>query len=84
MYFSVSRFGDPAVERTAARLEAQGHAPSTLSLECDRGAAEALGVPQERAAVALYFASEDEARAFAASADPAPDGVARVETRCID
>ena len=84
VYFEVSELGDPDVERTAARLEAQGHEPSTLSLQCDRGAAEALGVPEQRAAVALYFASEQEARAFAATAQPRPDGVARVETLCID
>ncbi|HEX2051429.1 MAG TPA: hypothetical protein VHJ34_12495 [Actinomycetota bacterium] len=84
VYFAVSEFGDPEVERVAARLQAQGHEPSTLSLECDRGAADALGVPEQSAAVALYFGSESEARAFADAVEPAPDGVARVETRCID
>lgn len=84
VYFAVSEFGDPEVERVAARLQAQGHEPSTLSLECDRGAADALGVPEQSAAVALYFGSESEARAFADAVEPAPDGVARVETGCID
>jgi hypothetical protein len=85
VYFAVSRYGDPDVERVARALERQGFTPSTLDISCDRGAAEALGIPNEnRAVVALYFDTEQEAQEFAHSADPDPVGYARVRTHCLD
>ena len=52
------------------------------SLGCDVGAAAALRKPDETLAVGVYFVTEAEARAFAASLTPKPVGVARIKAMC--
>jgi len=53
-------------------------------IRCDRGAAEALGVPENSYTVAVYFKSQADAEAFSAALAPTGEGVAQVRTFCAD
>lgn len=84
VYVVVGELGDPALDDASAQLVAQGIESYPGTLNCDQGAAEALGVSQDTGAVGVYFATREEAEAFAATLDPPPAGIARVETYCAD
>lgn len=53
-------------------------------IRCDRGAAGALGVPENSYTVALYFKSQADAEAFNAALAPTGVGIAEVRTFCAD
>jgi hypothetical protein len=85
---------DPSYSTASAtaidRLTDQGyhHFAFGVELSCDQGSAAALGKPDGTVAVAVYFASETNADAFAtAYSDQYGDsvaGVANVTTFCLD
>jgi hypothetical protein len=54
------------------------------ALSCDEGAADALKLPAETIAMAAYFATEDDAKAFAASLSSTPIGIAKIKAMCRD
>ena len=53
-------------------------------ISCDAGAREALGKAAGPQRVALYFETEDDARAWAETLPAPPVGVAEVQTYCLD
>jgi hypothetical protein len=74
----------PPVER---RLRSLGYRPSSGDLDCDRGARRGLGVPAAiTAKVAVYFGTEQDARAFAerVQVQPRPNGHAAAILYCLD
>ncbi|MGZ5290919.1 MAG: hypothetical protein ACXWEH_01160 [Actinomycetota bacterium] len=76
---------DPAMHAAVDRATQLGYTPTEGDIACDDGAASALGVPEGGSRVAIYFATEADAAAAAnAFADPAPVGIARVTTFCLD
>lgn len=87
-YFAVTRggIGDPKLERVADDLRAIGFDPSVGGIECDEGAKDQLGLSARHSYndVALYFATEAEARDFVGAYDPGVVGIARVRTFCLD
>ena len=69
------------------RLRALGYQPSSGDLDCDRGARRGLGVPAAiTAKVAVYFGTEQDARAFAegVQVQPRPNGHAAAILYCLD
>jgi hypothetical protein len=79
---------EPLVKAAIAGLGKRGLAfGKTLgfgSLGCDVGAADALGLPGETNAVAVYFAKEADAKAFAGTLKPKPLGIAKIKAMCRD
>lgn len=84
VYVALGELGDPALDDASAQLAAEGIESYPGTLNCDQGAAEALGVPDDTGAVGVYFETRDQAEAFAATLDPPPAGIARVRTYCAD
>ena len=78
----------PAVKASIAELKRRrfefGVTFGFGSLGCDLGAARALKASDEANAVGVYFATEAEARAFAATVTPPALGVARIKALCRD
>jgi hypothetical protein len=69
------------------RLQTLGYPASLGELDCDRGARRWLGVPATiTARVAVYFGTEQDARAFAEGVDvrPRPHGHAAAILYCLD
>jgi hypothetical protein len=69
------------------RLQALGYLPSSGELDCDRGARRWLGVPATiTSRVAVYFGTEQDARAFAQRVPvrPRPHGHAAATLYCLD
>ena len=69
------------------RLRALGYRPASGDLDCDQGARRGLGVPAAiTAKVAVYFGTEQDARAFAegVQVQPAPNGHAAAILYCLD
>jgi len=72
------------------RLEALGYQWFAYGVElaCDQGSAAALGKPSDTIAVAIYFASESDAEAFATAYfyefGDSVVGTGQVETYCLD
>ena len=69
------------------RLRSLGYRPSSGDLDCDRGARRGLGAPAAiTAKVALYFGTEQDARAFAegVQVQPQPNGHAAAILYCLD
>jgi hypothetical protein len=69
------------------RLQALGYPASSGELDCDRGARRWLGVPATiTSRVAVYFGTEQDARAFAEGVDvrPRPYGHAAAILYCLD
>jgi hypothetical protein len=69
------------------RLQALGYPPSSGELDCDRGARRWLGVPAAiTSRVAVYFGTEQAARAFAQGVPvrPRPHGHAAAILYCLD
>lgn len=84
-------FDSPPVQQAQVAASELGYEAGVGGLGCDRGAAEALGREtdsgQTWAAVALYFATLEEAevvRDAAERAGHAVAGVAEVTTYCLD
>ncbi len=84
VYLAVGDYDSPDVLDASSRLARLGIESFPGDLSCDGGAAEALGAPEGAAAVGVYFETEEEARAFAATLDPPPVGIAQVTTYCAD
>jgi hypothetical protein len=82
-------YDDPAIAGAHAATAALGYSsgPGASNLACDQGAPEALGLPGDSLAVALYFATEADAarvrRAFEDRGDPVV-GVVPVTMFCLD
>ena len=71
----------------ARRLQTLGFPPSSGELDCDRGARRWLGVPATiTSRVAVYFGTEQDARAFAQRVPvrPRPHGHAAAILYCLD
>ena len=69
------------------RLQALGYPPSSGDLDCDQGARRWLGVPATiTSRVAVYFGTEQDARAFALRVPvrPGPHGHAAAILYCLD
>jgi hypothetical protein len=69
------------------RLRSLGYRPSSGDLDCDQGARRGLGVPAATTSkVALYFGTEQDARAFAEGVEvqPPPTGHAAAILYCLD
>jgi hypothetical protein len=69
------------------RLRSLGYRPASGELDCDQGARRGLGVPAAiTAKVALYFGTEQDARAFAEGVEvqPRPNGHAAAILYCLD
>jgi hypothetical protein len=69
------------------RLRALGHPASSGDLDCDQGARRWLGVADSvTSRVAVYFGTEQDARAFAEGVEvrPRPYGVAAAALYCLD
>jgi hypothetical protein len=69
------------------RLQALGYPPSSGDLDCDQGARRWLGVPATiTSRVAVYFGTEQDARAFADGVPvrPRPHGHAAAILYCLD
>jgi hypothetical protein len=69
------------------RLRALGIPASSGELDCDQGARRGLGVPATiTSRVAVYFGTEQDARAFAEGVDvrPRPSGHAAAILYCLD
>lgn len=58
--------------------------PGPTDLNCDQGAREVLGPDAGPLGVAVYFETEDDARAWAESLPGPPVGIAEVRTFCLD
>lgn len=93
VYLAVTDEGydSPPVQRAQAAAADLGYDVGASDLGCDRGAVEALGYEtgagQTWAAVALYYATSDEAeevRGAAEDLDHPVEGVADVTTYCLD
>jgi hypothetical protein len=68
-----------------AAAEAMGYFAGAGDLGCDQGAAEALGLEDGfYYGVGLYFATMDDAIAFAAAYPGEVVGIANVTTFCLD
>jgi hypothetical protein len=69
------------------RLRSLGYRPASGDLDCDQGARRGLGIPAAiTAKVALYFGTEQDARAFAEGVEvqPRPNGHAAAILYCLD
>jgi hypothetical protein len=69
------------------RLRSLGYRPASGDLDCDQGARRGLGVPAAiTARVAVYFGTEQDARAFAEGVEvqPRPNGHAAAILYCLD
>lgn len=92
VYVFVGSFDDPGYDASIKRLKQLGLKRginfSDGELRCDEGAAEGLGLSDDEAGaaitVAAYFHDASDARAFAASLDPPPEGVVRIRALCAD
>ncbi|HEX5948840.1 MAG TPA: hypothetical protein VFZ45_04670 [Actinomycetota bacterium] len=58
--------------------------PGPTDVNCDQGAAEALGPDAGPLSVAAYFDSEEDARAWAETLPGPPVAIAEVRTFCLD
>lgn len=84
---SAAEFDDPALDAAVAAAEAAGYTAGPT--DCDRGAAAALGLPEEASVitVSVYLESEEDAQAALAAFEArGVDGalVATVLTYCLD
>jgi hypothetical protein len=80
---------DAPVERAVRDAAKVGYHAVVGDVACDGGGMEALGLDEYDywSAATLYFATEDDARSFAAAftrSVHAPAGVARVRVGCLD
>jgi len=84
VYVAVAPRKSPKLEAAREQLAAVGVTAVTMSLGCDRGAAEGLNVVDDGSlwGAAAYFASKAEADAFAGALDPPPAGVAHMRFHC--
>jgi hypothetical protein len=76
-----------ALSPVQRRLQALGIPASSGELDCDQGARRELGVPATiTSRVAVYFGTEQDARAFAEGVDvrPRPSGHAAAILYCLD
>lgn len=80
----VDAFDTPAADAASARIAELGYEPSGGEVGCDRGAAEALGVPESALVVATYFTTKEDAELFAEMYGPGTLGVAEVTLWCLD
>ena len=89
VYVEVARIGSPSLGQAVDRLLDLGVRLNAINsdgtIQCDRGAAEALGTPPSKdGVVSVYFSSKAAADEFADGLDPPPVGVALVEIGCND
>lgn len=84
VYLAVGAPGSAALDRAIRQLADLGIEAYAGDIACDQGAAEQLGVSSDVQAVALYFETRRDARTWASALDPAPLGIARVTTYCLD
>ncbi|HEX9694887.1 MAG TPA: hypothetical protein VGB64_01075, partial [Actinomycetota bacterium] len=79
--------GDPDSDAFVTRvemLESKGLPSHGNEAPCDEGSREALGLKESDHVIGVYFATEVDARAWAATLDFEPDGIVQVRTRCLD
>lgn len=76
----------PELVEAKAQAAAVGYNAGSGDVACDQGASEALGLDPERSylTVAVYFATEADARLFVDLYQPGVVGLAAVETYCMD
>ncbi len=90
VYLAIARSTtDAALAKATQRAAAVGYQAVVGDIACDDGATSALGLSQYDywSGAALYFATEQDARAFAASWTATvakPEGVAKVNLGCLD
>jgi hypothetical protein len=86
VYVAIADKGDDAaLQQSAEALDALGYSEYSIGdISCDEGAAEELGVPEDSGRVAVYFETEEEARAFSGSLPSAIVRIAEVKTFCLD
>lgn len=84
VYLAVGK--GPELEDAIAYLtEERGiELPGPTDIDCDQGAAEALGPDAGPLGVAVYFETEEGARAWADTLPSPPVGIAEVRTFCLD
>ncbi|WP_426566693.1 hypothetical protein ACPPVT_09230 [Angustibacter sp. McL0619] len=80
---------DPALQQATAHAAAVGYRAVVGDVACDDGATQALGLDQYDywSGATLYFATEKQARGFAAAytaAAAAPVGLTQVNVGCLD
>lgn len=88
VYLSVERGASPTAETRAAEAEARRHnwPYSGGDINCDQGAREALGLDPARDyyAIAVYFATAQDAQRFVDGYEPGVVGTAAVKVFCAD
>jgi hypothetical protein len=82
VYLATFDKNDDAYDRALAAYEKAKLVVSSGELVCDRGASDA-GI-HGAWEIVVYFASEADARAFAAEVSPTPVGIAKVTIGCAD
>ena len=73
-----------AIQALSSRGLVFGKTFGVGSLGCDVGAAAALKEKDDTLAIAAYFKTEADAKAFAATLQPAPLGVVKIKASCRD
>ncbi|HVL89618.1 MAG TPA: hypothetical protein VM841_05210 [Actinomycetota bacterium] len=79
--------GDPDSDAFVTRvemLEARKLPSHGSEAACDQGSREALGLKESDHVIGVYFTTEADARAFAATLDFEPAGIVQVKTDCLD
>ena len=84
LYLAAAPFGAKELDEAVRRLDVLGIEAFPGDINCDEGAADQLGVPNDVAVVAVYFDRRRDARAWLDELDPRPVGIARVTTFCLD
>ena len=89
VYIAVDKPGSKSLksaETTVANLPVAVKGGKSGDLNCDIGAAEALGyeLNQEYQAVVTYFQTEESAKKFASTLKTPPKGIFKVNTGCAD
>ena len=88
VYTAKGTLEDPAVKASIEALKKRGFEFGKTfghgSLGCDQGAAKALNEPDTTNAVAVYFANEADAKAFAPTVTPPALGIAKIKAMCRD
>lgn len=85
VYLAVAPDGDdPRLAEAERQANAVGYQTDLLSLGCDYGAAEGLGLDPSSSAVAVYFASPGQAQQFVDAFQPEVVGTVRIVQGCND
>ena len=84
LYLAAAPFGAKELDAAVRQLGKLGVDAFPGDINCDEGAAEQLDVPSDVAVVAIYFDRRRDAHAWLEELDPAPLGIALVNTFCLD